>query len=187
MGDRTVFRGQLCVPYNWQWTVYQVQYYLHRRLFNTCTSQPLCTFPTFSPSDDTHPISSAECHLLVLESCHSALSSYPPTQTHPQTTVPRPLVTVAGLRVGHMPQGGSFCMFPYACPEKKVFGGWNCSPGRIYRQTFSHSQEDSRDASYVYRGNRTLAEKQPWPHPLSNRSQLSSVHPPLSVSNIRHL
>lgn len=85
---------------------------------------------------------------------HSVLGSYPPRETHPQTTVPRPLVTVDGLRVGHMPQGGSFYMFPYTCREKKVFGGWNCSPGRVYGQTFSHSQEDSRDVSYVYRGSR---------------------------------
>lgn len=35
-------------------------------------------------------------------------------------------------------------VFLYACQDRKVFGGWNCSPGRTYGQPFSHPKKRAK-------------------------------------------
>lgn len=77
-----------------------------------------------------------------------------------QTTVRRPLVTVAGLGGGHMSPAGCFYML---VGRKKFFGGWHCSPSRLYGQPFSHSQGASQylKQPQIKRGRAPGAEK--WP------------------------
>lgn len=76
------------------------------------------------------------------------------------TTVPRPLVTVAGLGGGHMPPAGCFYTL---VGRKKFFGCWHCSPSRMQGQPFSHCQGASQylKQPLIQRGRAQGAEKRP--------------------------
>lgn len=131
---------------------------------NTYTVWLLCTFPTFSHSTGTPPrlFWGVPLPFLVLESCHSQCPRPLPWIDTPPNHSPQASGDT-GLSKDWAHASGRPFLYVSICMlrEKIVFGGWDCSPGRMYGQTLSHPQEH-KYANYIYRGSRAEdAEKQP--------------------------